>query len=222
MDAREYFQRRYSAFVPLISADNYLPGMMLDVEWPILNPFNDRYPENIEVTLGNFWELGLPMAPPALTEHDITIADTTVLKRFSLNAEATLKQFGLTVGLGLQSNYRVTSKITGTKAVMFAKGGTIFEIDDALTKLRRDDPRIWWERFNSHFMILSSFFVTEAQLAFTGDGRVAPKVALSQGNLNVDANVEITWQNESTLHVKGKPSVPFAVRGEKIDLFFAE
>lgn len=222
MNAQEYFQRRYSAFVPLISADNYLPGMMLDVEWPMWDWTEDRIPSSIEYTLGYFWELGLPLPAPKIVEHEIVIADTTVLQRLSLKGNAALKQFGLDLGFGVQSNFRVTSKITGTKAVTFADGGALFRIDEALTKLRKQDPRLWWGRFNSHFMVLSSFFVTEAQLGFEGDGNLTAKAALSQGSLTVDANVEIAWQNESTLHVAGKPNVPFAIRGEKVDLFFGE
>jgi hypothetical protein len=84
-----------------------------------------------------------------------------------------------------------------------------------LLKLKKTNPDRWrW--VNNTLLVTEAFYVTSFVAEFKDTGGVTAKAAYQAGSIKLDPSLSAQWVNSSTLEVSGVPTVPFAVRGNKV------
>ena len=203
------FLKRHQMQLLVVSTDDVIPGAVVDKERRGYAP-QGYLNEILPGQPANFWQTELNQA---------NLVYGTVERVFSLGGQASLSQMGVRVEGGLSRAKSATFAITGVYAKTFLNGpghASMFSLVPPVQALRKTDkPR--WKLVNGKWIVLETFYATEATVSFTTSGDVNLKASVEKaGGVTVSGGGGVSWKGRRSFSITGNNQVPFAFRGWKV------
>lgn len=209
--------RNYSAYPIMLGSENIKPGVLLHTAWDWFGLGNR--PEKFISEEGCPWKLlnrkdendFYKTYPHKLNNASIIAGEITDKVQFGANLA--LPQFGFSTGASFAEER--TSKLTigGVKVDSFDVGYAQYELREKLRDLERTNRKRWaW--VNDDFLVTDSYYTSELCFEFKEEGDFNARATYDK--LSISGGFEASWENNTTLILKGTAKVPFAVRGIKV------
>ena len=204
----------YSAFPLPLASRKVCPGMLLETFWEPAIPWDTRPVFRREE--GYAWEvLGIPAAGYENEEGPGNILAGDILEKVEFGAHLPLPQYGLDAALNFANRWTATLTVTAVKVRTFRRGFSGHELRAKLREFRESDPQRWkWVL--DDFLVTDSYHTDALRFEFRQDGEASAKAELDKAGLKAEGTVQLSWEDEWTLVLRGTAEAPFAVRGFKI------
>lgn len=210
----EIMFRVYGAFPLPLTGGKVRPGTLLETFWEPAIPWDTRPVFRREE--GYAWEvLEVPADGYEDEEGPGNILAGDILEKMEFGAHLPLPQYGLEAGLDFANRRTATLTVTAVKVRTFRRGFSGHELRARLRDLRKGAPQRWkWVL--DDFLVTDSYHTDALRFEFRQDGEASAKTELDKAGIEAEGKVQLSWEDEWTLVLRGTAKAPFAVRGFKI------
>ncbi len=208
MPALEFpeFLKRHQLQLLVVGTDDILPGTVVDKERRGYAP-QGYLQEILSREPGGYWETELNKA---------NLAYGTIERTFSLGGKTSLTEMGVSVEGGLGRAKAATFAITGVHARTFLNGpghASMFSLVPKLHALKKEDKKSW-RLVNGKWIILETFYASEATVSFQTSGDVNLKADVeAAGGVSASGSGGVKWTGKRSFVITENNQVPFAFRG---------
>lgn len=203
------FLQRYKLQLLAVSTDDVIPGAVVDKQRKGYAP-QGHLQEILTGEPSTFWEIELNQA---------NLVYGTTERMFGLSGKASLSEMGVVIEGGLSRAKSATFAITGVYAKTFSDGpghASMFALVPKIHALKRDDKERW-KLVNGKWIVLETFYASEATVSFETSGNVDLKADVEEaGGVSVSGGGAVTWKGKRSFTIAGNNQVPFAFRGWQV------
>jgi len=222
MNLKEFIEERVGGILLELATEDIVPGVILDVQRE--SGFGYWLKEIFTVSLyekkyivrrsdGAVWEYtGLPKIEFDSSLVPGNMVQEQIKHELSLDAKASLPQYGVTFSGDLKTAYSAVLKVGKIQARVFKNPAVLYKANQYLLALKKSDPEKW-EWVNGDFLVSETYYTTELSWVFYGDGSVDAKADFEKAGFKTSGQITANWTSNNILSLSGEPSVPFAVRG---------
>jgi hypothetical protein len=216
-----YLRDNYRAYLLTLGEARDTPGLLLETAWQWKSPWAPPKPE-FTGEIGFAWDI-INMDPlVAVKDYPTVLIDAAmvidnVTDAFEVNGSVDLPQFGLSTADSISRGMSVNLSISAVKASVFLNPAVSDSLVLQLRSIRASDPERWNRQINKAFLITQSYYVSNLTAEFHTAGTESAKAAFERAGLTVGGSFSLDWNNDHIFTLSGTGTVPFAVRGERID-----
>jgi hypothetical protein len=138
----------------------------------------------------------------------------TVERTLSLKAKASLTEFGVTIGGGLQRAKAVSFFLQNVQARILVHRSKMDLIPE-IFRYRDRNRRRWNAELNDKWVADYTYYATEVKISFETEGGVDLQADVEQ-HVSVSGNGAIAWRSRRSFTVTNTDDVPFGFSGWKL------
>jgi hypothetical protein len=137
----------------------------------------------------------------------------TVERQLNLKGKASLNEFGVEIGGGLQRAKSVTFSISGVRARIFVSQSKLTLVPK-IHRLRKTDRRMW-KQINNNWIADYTYYATEATLEFNVGSGVDLKGEI-ENRIKLSGNAGVKWKSNRSFTLTRNDAVPFGFSGWRV------
>ena len=212
----DHLWERYRVGCITLGSERIVPGMILDAEWPwfaeLLN-----LPPYLAGERERAWEtLKLPEGDFPNEEFQASVIKEATYGKVTVEAGASLPQFGFEFSGKLDVEFKGVLTIGPTTTRAFTDMTAGRRLLSALVELEKaGDGR--WPWIHDDFLATDCFYTNSLVAEFKKSGGIEARAAFTEAGITAKGNLTIEWLNDSTFELVGDATVPFGVRGLRIN-----
>jgi hypothetical protein len=138
----------------------------------------------------------------------------TVERSLSLKAKASLSEFGVTIGGGLERAKAVSFFLQNVQARILVHRSKMDLIPE-LFRYRERNRRRWNAELNDTWVADYTYYATQVTISFETEGGVDLQADVAQ-HVSVSANGAVAWKSKRSFTVTTTDEVPFGFSGWKL------
>ena len=158
------------------------------------------------------------LAQPALATdvNPCGIAIANITDTFSPSASFTAANLGLTFTGSLEDDYSINLTVAGLSCRSFVDGLAGEKLYNSILAFTGNGS-ITPAQIKDTFMVTDAFYASSFVAEFKSNGNATAKADFTKAGATISGSGSITWQDDYTATITGPPTVPFAVRGRRVN-----
>jgi len=135
----------------------------------------------------------------------------TIERTLSLKARASLSEFGVSIGGGLERAKSVSFFLQNVQAKIFLSR-TKMDLIPEIFKYRDNNRKKWNAELNNKWVADYTYYATQVTFSFETEGSIDLQADIAQ-NVSVSASSGIVWKSKKSFTVTNTDDVPFGFSG---------